>query len=162
MNWPKSQAIDILLTHDLLSSENLRKEGTDESRIRLVGNIMIDSLESNRHLAEAMDIKKIIDNNLLPGFPPYGGIKGGLDGSYAVMTLHRPSNVDTREVLEPLINFLLSEVSQDHPLIWPIHPRARKQLIDFGLWEVRRVGNVWKVWCLKGWLDGWMVGWLDG
>ncbi len=51
------------------------------------------------------------------------------------MTLHRPSNVDAKEVLEPLMNFLIGEVSSDHPLIWPIHPRARKQLVNFGLWE---------------------------
>ena len=126
---------DLLLTPDQISTENLKKEGTVESRIRFVGNIMIDTLESNRYIAEAMDINKIINNNLLPGFPPYGGIKGGFDGTYAVMTLHRPSNVDTREVFEPLINFLLSEVTSGHPLIWPIHPRARKQLMTFGLWE---------------------------
>ena len=126
---------DLLLTPDQISSENLKKEGTVESRIRFVGNIMIDTLESNRHIAEAMDINKIINNNLLPGFPPYGEVKGGFDGTYAVMTLHRPSNVDTREVFEPLINFLLSEVTSGHPLIWPIHPRAHKQLMTFGLWE---------------------------
>ena len=124
---------DLLLTPDKLSSENLRKEGTDESRIRFVGNIMIDTLESNRETASALKLRSIFQQNMADGCVLNGS--NPTDGSYAVMTLHRPSNVDTREVFEPLINFLLSEVTQDHPLIWPIHPRARKQLINFGLWE---------------------------
>ena len=52
-----------------------------------------------------------------------------------VMTLHRPSNVDQREVFAPLIEFLTGEVVRDMPLLWPIHPRARKQLEMFGLWD---------------------------
>lgn len=122
---------DLLLTPDELSSENLRNEGTAESRIRFVGNIMIDTLEANRHIAEKIDINKIINNNLLPDFSNYEAI----NKDYALMTLHRPSNVDNREVIEPLINFLLHEVSLNHPLIWPIHPRAHKQLVNFGLWD---------------------------
>lgn len=128
---------DLLLTPDKLSSENLRKEGADESRIRFVGNIMIDTLESNREKASALKLKSIFEKNMAEGCVLNG--TNPIDDSYAVMTLHRPSNVDKSEVFEPLINFLLSEVTQDHPLIWPIHPRARKQLIDFGLWE--RVKN---------------------
>jgi UDP-N-acetylglucosamine 2-epimerase (non-hydrolysing) len=49
--------------------------------------------------------------------------------------LHRPSNVDEREVLDPIIRFLLDEVSKDLSIIWPIHPRTQKQLKTFGLWE---------------------------
>ena len=51
------------------------------------------------------------------------------------MTMHRPSNVDTCEVLEPLIRFMLDEICADMPLIWPIHPRTQKQLKAFGLWD---------------------------
>jgi len=51
------------------------------------------------------------------------------------MTLHRPSNVDDKEVFEPLVKFLLGEVSDANPLIWPVHPRARKQLVKFGLFD---------------------------
>lgn len=122
---------DLLLTPDELSSENLRMEGTHESRIRFVGNIMIDTLEANRHIAEKIDIDQIINNNLLPDFSNYEAISK----DYAVMTLHRPSNVDDPEVIEPLINFLLHEASVNHSLIWPIHPRAHKQLVNFGLWD---------------------------
>ena len=52
-----------------------------------------------------------------------------------VMTLHRPSNVDHKDVFTPLVDFLTEEVSGDMPLFWPIHPRARKQLETFGLWD---------------------------
>ena len=124
---------DLLLTPDILSSENLRKEGTEESRICFVGNIMIDTLESNRAKASALSLDSIFKMNMAEGCSLNGSKPK--DGSYAVMTLHRPSNVDQREVLEPLMNFLMGEVTNDHPLIWPIHPRTRKQLINFGLWE---------------------------
>ena len=49
--------------------------------------------------------------------------------------MHRPSNVDQEETLKPLIDFLTGEVCKDLVLLWPIHPRARKQLETFGLWE---------------------------
>ncbi len=122
---------DLLLTPDKLSNANLKAEGVPDSKIKFVGNIMIDTLEANRMIAEKLDFTEIVNANLLPGLPPRGGIEGG----FAVMTLHRPSNVDKQEVLEPLMEFLLGEVSKDHPLIWPIHPRASKQLKNFGLWE---------------------------
>jgi len=124
---------DLLLTPDPLSSENLRKEGTEESRILFVGNIMIDTLELNRNTASMLSLETIFNMNIAEGCLVPTTIPK--DGTYAVMTLHRPSNVDTREVLEALMNFLLSEVTNDHPLIWPIHPRTRKQLINFGIWE---------------------------
>jgi UDP-N-acetylglucosamine 2-epimerase (non-hydrolysing) len=124
---------DILLTPDLLSSENLRNEGISESKIHFVGNIMIDTLEANKSTAKTLSIKKIIKENLAEGcsypeiFP--------LDRSYALMTLHRPSNVDSEKVFVPLIKFLINEVTENLMLIWPIHPRARKQLIIHGLWD---------------------------
>jgi UDP-N-acetylglucosamine 2-epimerase (non-hydrolysing) len=140
---------DLLLTPDELSSENLRKEGTPEDKIQFVGNIMIDTLEANREKATLLEISEIIHRNKLneqkaksqqpapraercgePVEPSRGTANG-----FAVMTLHRPSNVDTKEVFEPIINFLLEEVTNDMHLIWPIHPRAKKQLQNFGLWE---------------------------
>jgi len=51
------------------------------------------------------------------------------------MTMHRPSNVDQKEILTPLFEFLTDEVAKDMPLIWPIHPRSQKRLQEFGLWE---------------------------
>ena len=125
---------DLLLTPDRLSSENLRREGASEERISFVGNIMIDTLEKNREKAAALCIPDIIGDNLLEGFE--WDLKPVDDNGYALMTLHRPSNVDEKEVFEPLIRFLLNEVSSTFKLIWPIHPRARKRLEDFGLWEL--------------------------
>lgn len=122
---------DLLLVPDKLSAGNLRKEGTAEHKIQFVGNIMIDTLEANREKASALHLEDIFKNNIAAGCTLPSTIPG--NGSYAVMTLHRPSNVDTKEVFEPLVNFLLSEVTGDHPLIWPIHPRARKQLKKFDL-----------------------------
>lgn len=129
---------DLLLTPDTMSSENLRKEGTSEEKIQFVGNIMIDTLEANREKAASLKLENIVKENLIEGFTYTGKLP--VDYGYAVMTLHRPSNVDSEEVLSPLIEFLLNEVTRDLLLIWTIHPRARKQLIKMGLWE-RVIGN---------------------
>jgi UDP-N-acetylglucosamine 2-epimerase (non-hydrolysing) len=129
---------DLLFTPDELSSQNPRKEGIEEARIKFVGNIMIDTLEAHRERAAALSLPDIITGNLLDGqalaMPPR------LDpSSYAVLTLHRPSNVDNPEVLAPFVGFLTDEVASDMPVIWPMHPRTQKQLADFGLWDrVRR------------------------
>jgi UDP-N-acetylglucosamine 2-epimerase (non-hydrolysing) len=122
---------DLLLTPDLLSSENLRREGVPEERIAFVGNIMIDTLEANREKAGCLDPAVILIENLLI---PREGCPA-LDGSYALLTMHRPSNVDRQEILEPILNFLTDEVAAQMPVIWPIHPRTRKMLQTFGLWS---------------------------
>ena len=144
---------DLLFTTDEIASRNLRSEGVAEERIKFVGNIMIDTLEAHRGAAGALDLAEILRSNSGAGipvweegggrFPPMesgdescrAGASGRGAGGYAVMTMHRPSNVDRREVLEPVIDFLLTQVCVDSPLIWPIHPRAEKQLKAFGLWE---------------------------
>ena len=124
---------DLLLTPDLLSSENLRKEGTAEDRIVFVGNIMIDTLETNRVKAEAMSIQDIIHRNLPAGYQLKTAVPA--DENYALMTLHRPSNVDLNEVFEPIMRFLMHEVTKDLTLIWPVHPRTLKQMRVFGLYD---------------------------
>ena len=125
---------DLLLTPDELSSENLRKEGVPEERIKFVGNIMIDTLEAQRHKAEKLDLQHIIDTN---GFDQKLSTFNFqlLTGDYAVITMHRPSNVDDPEILGALMDFLCNEVCQDMPLIWPIHPRSENNLKRFGLWD---------------------------
>lgn len=122
---------DLLLTPDRLSSENLRREGVAEERIGFVGNIMIDTLEANRDKAATLDPGGILRENLLVP----GTSLPTLDGGYALLTMHRPSNVDRQEVLEPILNFLIDEVATRMPVIWPIHPRTRKMLENFGLWS---------------------------
>lgn len=122
---------DLLFTPDLISNENLIKEGADESRIRFVGNIMIDTLEADRTKAEKLNINAIIKDNLL--FDRTFDVPR--NNKYAVVTLHRPSNVDHRDVFSPIVDFFLETVIKDLTLIWPIHPRTKKQLELFGLWD---------------------------
>lgn len=128
---------DLLLAPDMLSVENLRSEGVPENRIRFVGNIMIDTLEANRSRAESLDADEIIKRYsladdlkqlTLPGITAAGS-------SFAVITLHRPSNVDTKEILEPIVDFLTVEVAEELTLLWPVHPRTKKMLVSFGLFD---------------------------
>lgn len=145
---------DLLLTPDKMASENLRKEGASEESIRLVGNIMIDTLEANREQAAELDLSVIVKKNLIEPnnaevqqlkaksqqplnseLSKLSTLSSKLSVGFALMTLHRPSNVDHREILEPVINFLCEEVAADMPLIWPIHPRTQKMLKKFDLWE---------------------------
>lgn len=122
---------DLLLTPDRLSSENLRREGVPEERIGFVGNIMIDTLEANRDKAGCLDPTVILRENLLTPEEE----RPSLSGRFVLLTMHRPSNVDRREVLEPILNFLTDEVAALMPVIWPMHPRTRKMLQTFGLWS---------------------------
>jgi len=152
---------DLLLIPDRLSGDNLRKEGMPEKSIRFVGNIMIDTLDENRQKAEALDIGGIVERNRIDGGHGSSAFAKGFGGQreipgqagndrsgettsprppakgdpYVVLTLHRPSNVDHKEVLTPIVNFLCDEVAADMPLIWTLHPRTEKQLKNFGLWE---------------------------
>ena len=126
---------DLLLTPDRLSSENLLKEGIHDRKIRFVGNIMIDTLQENKNKAEARNIEKIVLGNLSE--ESHKTVKPGFEKQtdYALITLHRPSNVDTREILESIIKFFIHEVSREVQIIWPVHPRTEKQLKRFGLWS---------------------------
>jgi UDP-N-acetylglucosamine 2-epimerase (non-hydrolysing) len=128
---------DLLLTPDRLSNKNLENEGVGPERIQFVGNIMIDTLEAQREKAGKLQLNEIIRANL---FEPETGQPGKelpeiKPERYGVMTLHRPSNVDTKEIFGPIIEFLAAEVAADFQLIWPVHPRAVKQLKEFGLYE---------------------------
>lgn len=133
---------DLLFTTDDIATKNLRDEGVTDTRVRQVGNIMIDTLEANREQAGSLAIADILGQKRLLDLPTSGlGLPTSdlrsrtSDSAFALMTMHRPSNVDRREVLAPIIDFLLDEVCSDMPLVWPIHPRAEKQLKTFGLWE---------------------------
>ena len=107
---------DVLWTPSPDADENLAREGVPASKVDRVGNIMIDSFEMMRESIEADGTREAMD--LAP--------KG-----YAVVTLHRPSNVDRREDLEPLVQQLV-KVSRDLPLVFAVHPRTRKKLNEFG------------------------------
>lgn len=129
---------DLLLTPDKLSNENLRQEGVAENKIVFVGNIMIDTLEANRKKAAALSIEEICKNNLKCNLQmEFPTIK---KDCYALITMHRPSNVDEPSVLRALVDFLSDEVAKEMPLIWPLHPRSEKRLKEFGFWD--KVANV--------------------
>lgn len=122
---------DLLFTPDRLSVQNLLTEGIPEKQIYFVGNIMIDTMKSQLDRAATLvplEIvrKEILFDKQLPALHRNG---------FAVITMHRPSNVDNIETLQPLVEFLLDEVTYDMPLLWPIHPRAKKQLETFELWK---------------------------
>ena len=123
---------DLMLTPDRTSIENLKREGIPDRKISFVGNIMIDTLEAQREKAAKLSLQQVIDANKLA---EVRSIPELVENNYVVMTLHRPSNVDDVDVFKPIIEYLSNEVAADMPLIWPIHPRALKQLEEFGLWD---------------------------
>ena len=96
--------------------ENLQKEGVDPNKLFLVGNIMIDSLIN--HLAQCSQSPILETLGLEPK-------------KYAVITLHRPSNVDDQEILSRLLS-VLNEIAEQLPLIFPCHPRTKKEMNKFG------------------------------
>jgi UDP-N-acetylglucosamine 2-epimerase (non-hydrolysing) len=118
---------DVLWTPSPDADENLIAEGVPKERIDLIGNIMIDSYEMMREAIVADTTAASL----------------GLErGKFGVVTLHRPSNVDSRANLEALVNVLV-EVSRFLPLVFAVHPRTRKRLQDFGLEDrFRNGGNV--------------------
>jgi UDP-N-acetylglucosamine 2-epimerase (non-hydrolysing) len=116
---------DILWAPSPDADENLRREGVPAEKIERVGNIMIDSLEMMRLRIEREN-----------AFVQYGLKSGG----YGVVTLHRPSNVDDPETLGKLCS-ALERIAADLPLVFPVHPRTRKNLEAFGLWSGLESGN---------------------
>lgn len=114
---------DLLFTPSRDADENLLREGVQPERIHFVGNVMIDCL-----LAQ---LQKSENRNTLQQF--------NLDkGNYAILTLHRPSNVDEPEVFGGIID-VMCELSEKLPIVWPVHPRSRKNLESLGL--LRRCKN---------------------
>jgi len=126
---------DLLLTPDEFASANLKKEGHSEEKIKFVGNIMIDTLEANRERAAALDLNEIISSNLIN--PHHSSLTTHrlAQNAFSILTMHRPSNVDEKTVLEPLVRLLIDEVSDELPLVWSVHPRTKKNLQSFGLWD---------------------------
>jgi UDP-N-acetylglucosamine 2-epimerase (non-hydrolysing) len=117
------QISDLLLTPSADADANLRAEGIPEERIKLVGNVMIDSLLKHLERARQSPIKSQL------------GVK---EKEYAVLTLHRPSNVDNPEVFGRILQSL-ETISNSLPIVFPVHPRTRKMIGEFGLTE--RIDN---------------------
>ena len=117
---------DLLLTTSEDADENLKSEGVAADKIKFVGNVMIDSLFHSLKLAESSTIRE--DLRLT-----------GKD--YAVLTLHRPSNVDDEETLDGLLDALIS-ISKEIPIIFPAHPRTKVNVERFGFAERIESSNI--------------------
>jgi UDP-N-acetylglucosamine 2-epimerase (non-hydrolysing) len=106
---------------------NLRQEGISDEKIHFVGNTMIDSLLAFKGKADDSLILERLD--LRHGHSSNGSASGTT--RYALLTLHRPSNVDQRATF---LNILegLEELSTSCPVIFPVHPRTQKRIIEFG------------------------------
>ena len=113
------QIADLLFTTERDADENLRREGVAEERIHFVGNVMIDTLLRHKERSLALDALGRY------GLEPHG---------FALLTLHRPSNVDVPEVLAGILD-ALAEIQARLPIIFPAHPRTVKKIQEFGFEE---------------------------
>jgi UDP-N-acetylglucosamine 2-epimerase (non-hydrolysing) len=107
---------DLLLTPSRDAIVNLESEGTPSSKIEFVGNIMIDTLMTQLEAARGRRMSA----------------KLGLEGKFALVTLHRPSNVDDPAMLGRLLECLRA-VSAEMPVVFPMHPRTRSRIKDLGV-----------------------------
>ena len=121
---------DLLLTPDRISKQNLIMEGTSENKIRFVGNIMIDSLNRFIETASQLDLNQVIQKNLLVSNKSK---QFRVQEDHVVLTLHRPSNVDDKEILERIVKCISQDIAGELQVIWPVHPRTKKQISEFGL-----------------------------
>jgi len=116
------QLADLLFTTEPEGKSNLLREGIDERRIKFVGNVMIDTLLG--HLQRAVPAQRIVAD---------AGRAGLLDGGgYALLTLHRPSNVDDADTLAALLR-TVADISLRTPVLFPIHPRTLTAINRMGL-----------------------------
>ena len=116
---------DLLWTPSADANENLEREGIPKSRIELVGNIMIDSLEMMRPAIESRRCARRL----------------GLEAKhYGIVTIHRPSNVDDAEQLGKLARVIL-DAARHLPVVFPVHPRTRQRLEAAGLWKTLAEGK---------------------
>ena len=122
------QIADLLFTTERDANHNLLREGVDEEKIHFVGNVMIDTLLRHKEQALALDTLETHD------LQPQG---------YALLTLHRPSNVDAPEALAGILD-ALAEIQSRLSILFPAHPRTVKRIAEFGfddrlaLWNASR------------------------
>jgi UDP-N-acetylglucosamine 2-epimerase (non-hydrolysing) len=108
---------DLLLTPAADANENLKHEGIPDHKVKLVGNIMIDTLVENLDKARQRKTLEML------------GLK---ESGFVYVTLHRPSNVDSKNSLTEIMAEL-KLLSNRMPVVFPMHPRTRKMLCKFGI-----------------------------
>lgn len=116
------QLADLCLTPSRDADRHLRTEGIPQSRVRFVGNVMVDTL---LHLVDRARALRAPESHGVSGRP------------YAFVTLHRPSNVDDPATLAELLRGL-DDLAGRMPVVFPIHPRTRRRLAEFGLEDLAR------------------------
>ncbi len=116
---------DYLFTPFAEADENLKNEGIPEEKVFMVGDVMVDSLYQYRPEAERSQILNRLKIT---------------KEDYAVLTLHRPSNVDEKDNLLKIIK-ALEEISRRIPIVFPAHPRTQKRFEEFGLLEQPAIVN---------------------
>lgn len=114
---------DLLFITESSAIGNLRREGISKERIHFVGNTMVDTLLKHRKKAQ----KSMVLRRL--GLEEPGKDRARLP--YTLVTLHRPSNVDNRDVFEEILH-ALTTVGNELPVIFPVHPRTGARIKDFG------------------------------
>lgn len=117
------QISELLFATERSAADNLLREGIPAQRVHFVGNVMIDTLRQN--LEKAVPVAQILRIEGHSDFPAAAG-------QYAVLTMHRPSNVDDPRILHSLLATIL-RISDRLPVIFPVHPRTRAMMQQAGL-----------------------------
>jgi UDP-N-acetylglucosamine 2-epimerase (non-hydrolysing) len=125
------QISDLLFTTEKSARENLLREGIAESRVHFVGNVMIDTLRYN--LARAVPAGQTLGQ--------YGAAADWAKKGFAVLTMHRPSNVDDAGTLRSVLG-AIREVSRRIPVAFPLHPRTRAKIEQHALSGMLEEGSV--------------------
>ncbi len=115
---------DLLFCTEQSGVDNLAREGIAPEKVHMVGHVMIDTLLKNLERAKSSTIVDQLKQK--------GWIDG--EGCFAMLTLHRPSNVDDPSAFGHILD-ALEQIQQDLPILFPIHPRTRKNLVALGLQE---------------------------
>ena len=110
---------DLLFVTEQSGINNLLSEGIPNDKIFFVGNVMVDTLLSNIEIAKQSNVVSRLNIR---------------KGEFILTTLHRPANSDDKESLEGILD-ALCEISRDRKIVWPIHPRTKLRMKEFGLWK---------------------------
>jgi UDP-N-acetylglucosamine 2-epimerase (non-hydrolysing) len=122
---------DLFFTTEKEGTQNLLHEGHSPDSVHFVGHVMIDNLY--------FQLEKLKEHSAAVVSPEVHSLKRKISGNYLCMTMHRPSNVDNSETLNTLLN-AINSIAQEVPVIFPCHPRTRKNIEQFNL--MHHVSNV--------------------